>query len=38
MIAKLDNVFAALRGGSPEVVIKHADDLLKQDAGTVCVQ
>lgn len=38
MIAKLDNVFAALRGGAVEVVVKHADDLLKEDVGTKCVQ
>ncbi len=38
MIAKLDNVFAALRGGAAEVVVKHAEDLLNESAGTVCVQ
>ncbi len=38
MIAKLDNVFAALRGGAAEVVVKHADDLLKEGTGTICVQ
>ncbi len=36
MIAKLDNVFAALRGGASEVVVKHADDLLNEGTGTVC--
>lgn len=36
MIAKLDNVFAALRGGAAQVVVKHADDLLKDGTGTVC--
>jgi acetylglutamate kinase len=36
MIAKLDNVFKALRGGAAEVVVKHADDLLKEGTGTKC--
>lgn len=34
MIAKLDNAFAALRGGVPEVMVKHASDLLAE-TGTV---
>ncbi|MCL2561576.1 MAG: acetylglutamate kinase [Rikenellaceae bacterium] len=34
ILPKLDNAFAALRGGVAEVVIKHASDLLAEDTGT----
>ncbi len=36
MIAKLENVFKALHGGVPEVIIKNSEDLSRPEKGTVC--
>ena len=37
ILPKLDNAFAALRGGVARVVIKHAADLPAEDAGTTLI-